>query len=236
MSDNANATVPSMKTMLEAGVHFGHQSTRWNPKMKKFIYIKKDGIHIIDLAKTHQQLINAVNYLQELSRDKKTVLFIGTKKQAIQIVKQYAAQIGMPYIVNRWIGGLLTNYKIVSKNINRLNQLKKDLDNPEFLAKYTKKEIQEFKVEYNELNKLYEGVKNMTKLPDAVFVVDAHHENTAVLEAKRKKIPIISLIDTNTNPDLINYPIPGNDDSYKSLELIVKTIAAAFTNTQNIKS
>lgn len=232
MSEKSQVAIPSMQTLLEAGLHFGHQATRWNPKMKKFIYLKKDGIHIIDLAKTQSQIEKTVKYIESLAKAKKTILFVGTKKQAAQTIKQHAEKIGMPYIVNRWIGGLLTNYKVVSKNINKLNQLKKDLENKEFQEKYTKKEINDFKLEYNDLKKVYEGVKDLNKLPDALFVIDAHHENTAVLEAKRKNIPIIALIDTNTDPNLIDYPIPGNDDSYKSIELIVKTCTEAYGEKQ----
>lgn len=228
MEKTAQSKVPSMQTMLEAGIHFGHQAARWNPKMKKFIYQKKDGIHIIDLVKTHKRLSLAVNFVQDLAQKNKKVLFVGTKKQAVQIVKSYAQQTSSPYIINRWIGGLLTNYSIVSKNINRLNQLKKDLQSIEFKSKYTKKELNDFRKEYNELLGIYEGVQDLNKMPDAIFVVDAHHEKTTIMEARRKKIPIIAMLDTNSNPENIDYPIPANDDSFKSIELITKTIAEAL--------
>lgn len=220
--------VPSLETMLESGVHFGHQVTRWNPKMKKYIFQKRENAHIIDLAKTQSALADACQYLADLKKANKVVMFIGTKKQAVQIVKKYASAIKMPYIINRWIGGLLTNYKIVSKNISRLNQLKKDLENKEFLDRYTKKEINEFKIEYSELLKIYDGVKDLTKLPDAIVIIDAHHERTALLEARKKGIPLIAVLDTNGDPDLIDYPIPANDDSFKSIELLTKTIAKSL--------
>lgn len=228
MEKNVASSIPSMETLLESGVHFGHQVTRWNPKMKKYIFQKRENAHIIDLAKTCSLLTKACDYLADLKKNNKTVLFIGTKKQAIQIVKKYATAVNMPYITNRWIGGLLTNYKIVSKNIIQLNQLKKDLENKEFLDRYTKKEINEFKIQYSELLKIYEGVKDLNKLPDAIVIIDAHHEKTALLEARKKGIPVIAILDTNGNPDLVDYPIPANDDSFKSIELLTKTLAKSL--------
>ncbi|MFZ5391748.1 MAG: 30S ribosomal protein S2 [Patescibacteria group bacterium] len=219
-------SLPTVKELLEAGVHFGHQATRWNPKMKLYIFQKKNGIHIIDLMRTHQLMLKACQVVSEISKRNGKILFVGTKKQAWQIVKSYAQSVNMPYISNRWIGGLLTNYKVVSHNINRLNSLTKDLANNDFLAKYTKKEIQAFKEEQKNLLNIYEGVQNLNRLPDAVFVIDSHNEKTAVAEAVRKKIPVIAIMDTNADPDLIDYPIPANDDSYKSLDLLIKTIAA----------
>ncbi len=226
MEKKSQIVLPSVNELLEAGVHFGHQATRWNPKMKAYIYQKKNGIHIIDLIKTHECLQKACNFLSDVKAKNGKVLFVGTKKQAWQIIKSYAQSIDMPYITNRWIGGLLTNYKVVSRNINRLNSLSKDLTNNEFLMKYTKKEILDFKEEQKNLLSMYEGVQNLNRLPDAVFVVDSHHEKTAVAEAVRKKIPVIAIMDTNADPDLIDYPIPANDDSYKSIDLLIKTITA----------
>ena len=233
MEKKTNASIPSMETMLESGVHFGHQVTRWNPKMKKYIFQKRENAHIIDLGKTYFELQKSCEYLSDLKKSGKTVLFVGTKKQAVQIIKKYAQAVNMPYIINRWIGGLLTNYKVVSKNIIRLNQLKKDLENKEFLDRYTKKEINEFKVEYSELLKLYEGVKDLNKLPDAIFIIDAHHERTALLEARKKGIPVVAIVDTNGDPDLIDYLIPANDDSFKSIELLTKTIVSAMGYTES---
>lgn len=233
MEKNQLVQVPSVENLLEAGVHFGHQSTRWNPKMKKFIFQKKQGIHLIDLVKTHKRLTAAAQFVRDLSLKGKKVLFVGTKKQAVQIIQTYAKKTSMPHITNRWIGGLLTNYGIVSKNIIKLNNLKRDLGNPEFLEKYTKKEVIEFKHQYAELIKVYEGVQDLNRLPEAMFVIDAHHEKTAVWEARRKKIPVIAMLDTNANPDLVDYPIPANDDSFKSIELITKTIAEALGYREN---
>lgn len=228
MEKNQQVTIPSMENLLEAGVHFGHQATRWNPKMKKFIFQKKEGIHLIDLGKTYKRLNLAAQFVRDLSLKGKKVLFVGTKKQAVQIMQAYAKKTNMPYITNRWIGGLLTNYSIVSKNINKLNQLKRDLASQEFIDKYTKREIIEFKHQYAELLKVYEGVQELNRLPDAMFVIDAHHEKTAVWEARRKKIPVIAMLDTNANPDLVDYPIPANDDSFKSIEIVTKTISEAL--------
>jgi len=227
--------IPSMQALLEAGCHFGHQATRWNPKMKKYIFLKKDNVHIIDLKKTQDSLAAACQFVRNLVSQNKSVLFIGTKKQAVQIVRQQAEQAQMPFIVNRWIGGLFTNNKIVSQNIHRLNSLAKDLASPDFLAKYTKKEIADFQDEYEELFALYEGVKDMQKLPDAIFVVDAHHERTAVAEARKRNIPVIALIDTNADPTVIDYPIPANDDSFKSIDIITRTIAQAAINGQKMQ-
>jgi len=227
--------VPSMQSLLEAGAHFGHQATRWNPKMKKYIFLKKDNVHIIDLKKTQDNLTKACEFVRNLVKNNQTVLYVGTKKQAVQIVRQQAEKAEVPFIVNRWIGGLLTNNKIVSKNIQRLNSLERDLKNQEFLAKYTKKEIADFKDEYEELFSLYEGVKDMKKLPDAIFVIDAHHEKTVVAEANKKNIPVIALIDTNADPSLIDYPIPANDDSFKSIDIITNTITQAVLNGRKLQ-
>lgn len=233
METKTAITLPSVKELLEAGVHFGHQATRWNPKMKVFIYQKKNGIHIIDLIKTHECLRRACEFLAQVTQKNGKVLFVGTKKQAWQVVKSYAQSVNMPYITNRWIGGLLTNYKVVSRNINRLNSLTKDLANPEFIQKYTKKEIQDFKEEQKNLLNMYEGVQNLSRLPEAIFVIDSHNEKTAVAEAVRKKIPVIAIMDTNANPDLIDYPVPANDDSYKSIDLLIKTITANLGAAKN---
>ncbi len=228
MEKELDLQIPTLEQMLEAGVHFCHQVTRWNPKMKKFIFQKKENSHIIDLVKTQSLLTKACTYVHDLKKANKTILFVGTKKQAVNITKKYAKGVDSPYIINRWIGGLLTNYKVVSKNINKLNQLKRDLDSKEFTDKYTKKEVNEFKIEYSELMKLYEGVKDLNKIPDAIFMIDAHCERTALLEAKKVGVPVISIIDTNGDPDLIDYPIPANDDSFKSLELLTGTLARAM--------
>ena len=227
--------IPSMQSMLEAGSHFGHQATRWNPKMKKYIFLKKDNVHIIDLKKTQDNLIKACKYIRDLVKNNQTILFVGTKKQAVQIVRQQAERVEMPFIVNRWIGGLLTNNAIVGKNIHKLNSLAKDLQSKEFQNKYTKKELAEFQEQHDELFAIYEGVKDMKKLPDAIFVVDAHHEKTAVAEANKKKIPVIALIDTNADPTLMYFPIPANDDSFKSIDIITKTIADAIMNGKKLQ-
>jgi len=236
MEKTTHFAIPSMEKLLESGVHFGHQITRWNPKMKKYIYQKRESVHIVDLAKTQSQIEKAVKFIASLPKNDHNLLFVGTKKQAKQIVKQYAQATNMPYITNRWIGGLLTNFGIVSRNIQKLNRLKVDLENKEFLDRYTKKEINEFKVEYSELLKIYEGVKELKKIPDAMFVIDAHYEKTAILEARKINIPVIALIDTNGDPTLVDYPIPGNDDSFKSIDIVCKTIADAINQLTSSKS
>ena len=218
--------VPSdlIKQLLEAGVHFGHQTKRWNPKMKKFIFGSRSGIYIIDLEKTEECINTARDFLMEITSKGEFILFVGTKKQAQDVIKQEAIRSGMYYVTDRWPGGMLTNFVTIKKSINRLKDIEKMHTDGTF-EKLTKKEIARLEKELAKLNKNFSGIVPMERMPKAAFVVDTKKEETAVREARRLGIPIIGLIDTNSNPDLVDYPIPGNDDATKSIRTVTSIIA-----------
>ena len=213
-----------IKQLLEAGVHFGHQTKRWNPKMKKFIFGSRSGIYIIDLEKTETCINAARDFLMEITSKGEFVLFVGTKKQAQDVIKQEAIRSGMYYVTDRWPGGMLTNFATIKKSINRLKDIEKMRTDGTF-EKLTKKEIARLEKELAKLNKNFSGIVPMERMPKAAFVVDTKKEETAVREARRLGIPIIGLIDTNSNPDLVDYPIPGNDDATKSIRTVVSIMA-----------
>ena len=213
-----------IKQLLEAGVHFGHQTKRWNPKMKKFIFGSRSGIYIIDLEKTEECINAARDFLMEITSKGEFVLFVGTKKQAQDVIKQEALRSGMYYVTDRWPGGMLTNFATIKKSINRLKDIEKMRTDGTF-EQLTKKEIARLEKELAKLNKNFSGIVPMERMPKAAFVVDTKKEETAVREARRLGIPIIGLIDTNSNPDLVDYPIPGNDDATKSIRTVVSIIA-----------
>lgn len=213
-----------IKQLLEAGVHFGHQTKRWNPKMKKFIFGARSGIYIIDLEKTQECINAARDFLMEITSKGEFVLFVGTKKQAQDVIKQEAIRSGMYYVTDRWPGGMLTNFATIKKSINRLKDIEKMRTDGTF-EKLTKKEIARLEKELAKLNKNFSGIVPMERMPKAAFVVDTKKEETAVHEARRLGIPIIGLIDTNSNPDLVDYPIPGNDDATKSIRTVVSLLA-----------
>lgn len=213
-----------IKQLLEAGVHFGHQTKRWNPKMKKFIFGERSGIYIIDLEKTEECINRARDYLLDIASKGEFVLFVGTKKQAREVVQQEAIRCGMHYVTERWPGGLLTNFSTIKKSINRLKEIEKMREDGTF-AKFTKKEVAGLEKESAKLKKNFSGIVNMERMPKAVFIVDTKKEETAVNEARRLDIPIISLIDTNSDPGLVTYPIPGNDDAAKSIRMITVLVA-----------
>ncbi|MCM8780270.1 MAG: 30S ribosomal protein S2 [Candidatus Omnitrophica bacterium] len=215
-----------IKQLLEAGVHFGHQTKRWNPKMARFIFDQRSGIYIIDLEKTEECLNKARDFLMDLAGKGEIILFVGTKRQAKEIIKEQAIRAGMYYVIERWPGGLLTNFSTIQKSISRLREIEKMKESGEF-SKFTKKEVAGMENELAKLNKNFGGIKDMERIPQALFIVDVKKEETAVKEAKRLNIPIAALIDTNSNPDNIDYPIPGNDDAIKSIGLITKIIADA---------
>ncbi len=212
-----------IKQLLEAGVHFGHQTKRWNPKMKKFIFGSRSGIYIIDLEKTEECINKARDFLMDITSKGEFVLFVGTKKQAQEVMHQEAIRSGMYYVTDRWPGGMLTNFTTIKKSINRLKEIEKMREDGTF-AKLTKKEVAHLEKELAKLNKNFSGIVAMERMPKAVFVVDTAKEDTAVKEARRLHIPIIALIDTNSNPDLIDYPIPGNDDATKSIKVVANII------------
>jgi small subunit ribosomal protein S2 len=213
-----------IKQFLEAGVHFGHKVSRWNPKMKKFIFGARSGIYIIDLEKTEENLNGARDFLQEITSKGEMVLFVGTKKQIQDIVQQEALRCGMYYVSDRWPGGLLTNFNTIKKRIARLKEIEKMKEDGTF-EKFTKKEVAGLEKELSKLKKNFAGIVQMEKMPKAIYIVDTKKEETAVREAKRLSIPIIGLIDTNSDPDLVAFPIPGNDDASKSVRLITSLIA-----------
>ncbi|MFQ5681461.1 MAG: 30S ribosomal protein S2 [Candidatus Omnitrophota bacterium] len=213
-----------IKKLLEAGVHFGHQTRRWNPKMEKYIFGKKNGIHIIDLQKTDKALNSAREFLLNLASQGGTVLFVGTKKQANPAVKDEAKRCGMFYICHRWLGGLLTNFATIKKSIQRYKDLERMKTDGTF-DKLSKKEVSRLLKEMEKLHKNLEGVLEMEKLPQALFVVDTKSEDIAIREAEKLSIPVCGLVDTNCDPDKIDYPIPGNDDAIKSIRLIASMLA-----------
>ena len=215
-----------IKQLLEAGVHFGHQTKRWNPKMKRFIFGSRSGIYIIDLEKTEECINKARDFLMDITSKGEYVLFVGTKKQAQEVMLQEAIRSGMYYVTERWPGGLLTNFSTIKKSINRLKEIEKMREDGTF-AKLTKKEVAGLEKELAKLNKNFAGIVPMERMPKAVFIIDTTKEDTAVKEARRLGIPIVALIDTNSNPDLIDYPIPGNDDATKS----IKAVADIITDT-----
>ncbi|MCS1351304.1 30S ribosomal protein S2 [Mechercharimyces sp. CAU 1602] len=219
--------VVSMKQLLEAGVHFGHQTRRWNPKMKKYIFTERNGIYIIDLQKTVKMIEEVYNYVRQLSEDGGTVLFVGTKKQAQDAVKEEAERSDMFFVNQRWLGGTLTNFETIRKRIDRLHQLDKMEEDGTFDV-LPKKEVVLLNKERARLEKFLGGVKHMKKLPDALFIIDPRKERIAVAEARKLNIPIISIVDTNCDPDEIDYKIPGNDDAIRAVRLFTSKIADAI--------
>ena len=216
----------SMKELLEAGVHFGHQTHRWNPKMKDYIYGEHNNIHIIDLSQTVHMLRNAMVAVSQVTKSEGRILFVGTKRQASEIISETATQCAQYYINHRWLGGTLTNWKTISNTIERLKSIQKTLDDDES-AGLTKKELLKLTREKDKLELSIGGIKDMGRLPDLIFVIDTVREQIAIKEAQKLNIPIAAIIDTNSNPEGITYPIPGNDDSTKSIKLYCELISQA---------
>ena len=215
-----------MKTLLEAGVHFGHQTRRWDPRMRPFIFTERNGIHIIDLQQTVRRLDEAMGFVRQQAAEGKTMLFVGTKKQAQGSIAEQAQRVGQPYVNQRWLGGLLTNFQTVHKRLNRLKEL--DLvDFDDTTRGYTKKELLIQRRERDKLEKTLGGIRNLTKTPSALWVVDTKKEHLAIDEAKKLGIPVIGILDTNCDPDEVQYPIPGNDDAIRSVSLLTRIIADA---------
>jgi len=213
-----------IKSLLESGVHFGHETNRWNPKMKKFIFGAKNGIYIIDLEKTSGALEKARKFLKDVSLAGGSILFIGTKKQAQEIIKEEASRCGMFYVNQRWLGGMLTNFQTIKKSIKRLGELER-IKEDGTMAKLSKKEASKLTKEMYKLNKNLEGVRAMSKLPKAIFVIDSKREEIAVKEAKILGIKVVGLVDTNSDPDLIDYIVPGNDDAIRAIKLVTSLVA-----------
>jgi small subunit ribosomal protein S2 len=220
-------SVVSMKQLLEAGVHFGHQTRRWNPKMSKYIFTERNGIYIIDLQKTVKKLEEAYNFVKEISEQGKSVLFVGTKKQAGDSIKEEAIRAGAYYVNARWLGGMMTNFKTIQRRITRLEQLNEMAGNGTFDL-LPKKEVSKLTLEIEKLEKFLGGIKTMKELPGALFIVDPRKERIAVSEAKKLNIPIVAIVDTNCDPDEIDYVIPGNDDAIRAVKLIAGVMADAI--------
>ena len=219
-------SVISMKQLLEAGVHFGHQTRRWNPKMAEYIFTERNGIYIIDLQKTVKKIEEAYAFVKDIAESGQEVLFVGTKKQAQDSIKEEAERVGMYWVNARWLGGMLTNFKTIKKRIERLEQLNKMEEDGTFDL-LPKKEVLNLKAERDKLEKYLGGIKNMKKLPGALFVVDPRKEKIAIEEAKKLGIPVVAIVDTNCDPEDIDYVIPGNDDAIRAVKLIASTIANA---------
>jgi small subunit ribosomal protein S2 len=218
--------VVSMKQLLEAGVHFGHQTRRWNPKMAEYIYCERNGIYIIDLQKTVKKLEEACSFVRDLAANGQTILFVGTKKQATDAVKEEASRVGMYYVNARWLGGMLTNFKTMRTRIDRLAQLRRMQEDGTF-DMLPKKEVIKLTNEIAKLEKYLGGVKEMKKLPGALFIIDPRKERNAIAEARKLHIPIVAIVDTNCDPDEVDYVIPGNDDAIRAIRLISSTMANA---------
>ncbi len=216
-----------LRDLLEAGVHFGHQTRKWNPKMKPYIFIARGGIYIIDLQKTLRQLNRATDYLREVSARGGTVLFIGTKKQAKVAIREAAQKCGMPYVTERWLGGMLTNWATISQRVEKMEDYEAMMRDGR-MEKLSKKEQLETNRSYEKLSRNLGGIRSMKKLPDAVFVVDTAEEETAVREASKLNIPVVGIVDTNADPNLVTYPIPGNDDAIRSINLFARVVAQSI--------
>ena len=219
--------VVSMKQLLEAGVHFGHQTRRWNPKMARYIFTERNGIYIIDLQKTVKKLEEAYMFVRDVAANGDNVLFVGTKKQAGESIKEEAERAGAHYVNARWLGGMMTNFKTIRRRIQRLEQLRKMQEDGTF-DRLPKKEVGKLELEIEKLEKYLGGIKTMDKLPGALFIVDPRKERIAVAEAKKLGIPIVAIVDTNCDPDEIDYVIPGNDDAILDVKLIAGTMADAI--------
>ena len=226
IKEDIKMSVVSMKQLLEAGVHFGHQTRRWNPKMAEYIFTERNGIYIIDLQKTVKKLEEAYNAVREIAENGDEILFVGTKKQAQSSVKEEAIRCGMPYVNARWLGGMLTNFSTIKQRIKRLAQLKAMQEDGTFDL-LPKKEVAKYELEIEKLEKFIGGITEMKRQPAALFVVDPRKEKIAVLEAKKLGIPVIAIVDTNCDPDDVDYVIPGNDDAIRAVKLIAGAMADA---------
>lgn len=221
------ATNVDIKELLAAGAHFGHKTSRWHPKMAPYIHSKRNGTHIIDLTKTVTNLETALNFISDTAAAGKQVLMVGTKRQAQDIVKKLADDTGMPYVTERWLGGMLTNFNTIGGRVKHLKSLEERMGNGELANKYNKLEVQRFQEEIDEMNRLYGGIKDLASKLGAVFIVDITHDTNAVREATKMGTPIVAITDSNADPSLVKYPIPANDDAIKTIQLICDYVAAA---------
>jgi small subunit ribosomal protein S2 len=224
------ATSVDIKKLLEAGAHFGHKTSRWHPKMAQYIHSKRDGTHIIDLTKTVEGLDEALKFLTETAAAGKQVLFVGTKRQAQDIVKKAAEDTKMPYVTERWLGGMLTNWNTIGGRVKHLQDLENRMASGELANKYNKLEVQRFQEEIDQMNILYGGIKELSARPGAVFVVDIVNEANAVKEANKLGVPVVAIVDSNADPSLVHYPIPANDDAIKAIQLICDYVQQAISD------
>lgn len=222
------ATDVDIKKLLEAGAHFGHKTSRWHPKMAPFIHSKRAGNHIIDLTKTVEKLNDALSYIEKTTSEGKQVLMVGTKRQAQDIVKATAEKTNMPYVVERWLGGMITNRNTVGGRIKHLKDLEERMDNGQLASKYSKLEVQRYQEEIDDMNHIYGGIKDLAAKPGAVFVTDLQNDINAVREARKLGVPIVAIVDTNADPSLVDYPIPANDDAIKTIQLICDYMTTAI--------
>lgn len=227
------ATNVDIKQLLEAGAHFGHKTSRWHPKMAQYIHSKRGGSHIIDLTKTVEGLEKALNFLEDTAADGKQILVVSTKRQAQDIINKLAEQTEMPFVTERWLGGMMTNRNTMNARIKHLKDLEAKMENGQLAAKYSKLEVQRFQEEIDEMNHMYGGIKNMAAKVGAVFIIDITHDMNAVREARKLDIPVVALVDTNADPSLIDYPIPCNDDAIKTIQLIADYVQSAVEAGKN---
>jgi small subunit ribosomal protein S2 len=225
----------SMKQLLEAGVHFGHQTSRWNPKMKPYIFGARNGIHIIDLQQTVKMFRTSYDFVRDLAAAGGSMLFVGTKKQAQDIVREEAERCAMFYVNNRWLGGMLTNFQTIRASIERLKKLEEQMADPAMVNALTKKEMSDLGREHTKLMAVLGGIKNMRRLPDALFVIDTKKEEIAVAEANRLNVPVVAVVDTNCDPDLISYRVPGNDDAIRAIKLFTAAVADAVIEGKQLQ-
>jgi len=223
--------MPSLAELMKAGAHFGHRHSKWHPKMQPYIFTEKNGIHVINLEETQKQLVLATDFLTQTVSAGGTVLFLGTKRQAQDIVKEAAIRCGMPYIVSRWLGGTLTNSHSILGLVKKYNKLKDDRATGR-LSRYTKKEQLMMARDMETLDGLIGGIASMERIPEAIFIVDIKEEKTAVLEARKKHVPVVAICDTNVNPDLVDWPVPANDDATNSIKVIVNVVADAIAEAR----
>lgn len=228
--------VVTMRQLLESGVHFGHQTRRWNPKMKRFIMTERNGIYVVDLNQTLGFIDKAYEFIKETVARGGNVLFVGTKRQAQEIIVEQATRVGMPYVTERWLGGMLTNFNTVHQRLQRLKQLEQIQEGIGGLTDMTKKESLQFDRERIKLARALGGVRNMTKVPDAIWVVDTNKETLAVAEAKKLGIPVVAILDTNCDPDVVDFPLPGNDDAIRSIALLTRVIADAVAEGLQLRA
>lgn len=224
----------SMKNLLEAGMHFGHQTKRWNPKMQPYVFGKRNGIYIVDLQKTVQCFNKAYEFIRELSKTGAIVLFVGTKKQATDAIKEAAEKCESPYVCERWLGGTLTNFNTIITRVKRLKELE-EMINSGFINRYKKKEASSLRREYEKLKKNLYGIRNMDRIPDVLFIIDIKREYIALNEAKKLGIPVVAIVDTNCDPDLVDFPIPGNDDAIRACQLVAERIADAIIEGKQLR-